>query len=76
MARASLVERLWPRGVAKEKLQIEAWLKDVAPSTELRHTNALALKEYLEAKTRRLAGRVASAAIAKSRRSLKRSNSK
>jgi uncharacterized protein YeaO (DUF488 family) len=31
-----LVERLWPRGVAKAKLQIEAWLRDVAPSTELR----------------------------------------
>jgi uncharacterized protein YeaO (DUF488 family) len=31
-----IVERLWPRGVAKQKLQIEAWLKDVAPSTELR----------------------------------------
>ena len=31
-----LVERLWPRGVKKEALQIDAWLKDVAPSTELR----------------------------------------
>jgi uncharacterized protein YeaO (DUF488 family) len=31
-----LVERLWPRGVKKEALPIEAWLKDVAPSTELR----------------------------------------
>ncbi len=31
-----LVERLWPRGVKKERLQIEAWLKDVAPSSELR----------------------------------------
>jgi len=31
-----LVERLWPRGVAKAKLRIEAWLKDVAPTTELR----------------------------------------
>jgi uncharacterized protein YeaO (DUF488 family) len=31
-----LVERLWPRGVTKAKLKIEAWLKDVAPSTELR----------------------------------------
>jgi uncharacterized protein YeaO (DUF488 family) len=31
-----LVERLWPRGVTKAKLTIEAWLKDVAPSTELR----------------------------------------
>ncbi|MBN9617393.1 MAG: hypothetical protein BGO25_18780 [Acidobacteriales bacterium 59-55] len=31
-----LVERLWPRGVKKESLQIEGWLKDVGPSTELR----------------------------------------
>lgn len=31
-----LVERLWPRGIKKEALQVEAWLKDVAPSTELR----------------------------------------
>ena len=31
-----LVERLWPRGVKKELLQVEGWLKDVAPSTELR----------------------------------------
>ena len=31
-----LVERLWPRGVKKENLQVEDWLKDVAPSNELR----------------------------------------
>jgi uncharacterized protein YeaO (DUF488 family) len=31
-----LVERLWPRGVKKENLLVEAWLKDVAPSSELR----------------------------------------
>ena len=31
-----LVERLWPRGVKKTSLKIERWLKDVAPSTELR----------------------------------------
>ncbi len=31
-----LVERLWPRGMKKEKLTMEAWLKDVAPSDELR----------------------------------------
>ncbi len=31
-----LVERLWPRGVKKSSLPIVAWLKDVAPSTELR----------------------------------------
>jgi uncharacterized protein YeaO (DUF488 family) len=31
-----LVERLWPRGVKKQNLRVEAWLKDVAPSSELR----------------------------------------
>ncbi len=31
-----LVERLWPRGVKKTSLPIVAWLKDAAPSTELR----------------------------------------
>ena len=31
-----LVERLWPRGVSKQKARIDLWLKDLAPSTELR----------------------------------------
>jgi uncharacterized protein YeaO (DUF488 family) len=31
-----LVERLWPRGIKKEDLAVEDWLKDLAPSTELR----------------------------------------
>lgn len=31
-----LVERLWPRGVKKDALPIQAWLKDAAPSSELR----------------------------------------
>jgi len=101
--RRLLVERLWPRGVSKDMLHVEAWIKDVAPSTELRkwfghdperwdqfrtkyfkeldahpdtwrpilaasrrgqvtlvysshdeaHNNAVALKEYLQAKQRR-----------------------
>ena len=98
-----LVERLWPRGISKERLHLTAWLKEVGPSTELRqwfnhdpvkwsqfrtqyfreldsrpeswqpiataarrgvvtlvysshdeeHNNAVALKEYLQAKRRR-----------------------
>ena len=32
-----LVDRLWPRGLTKEKAAVAVWLKDVAPSTELRH---------------------------------------
>ncbi|ABK19401.1 DUF488 domain-containing protein [Syntrophobacter fumaroxidans] len=31
-----LVERLWPRGMRKESLHMDAWLKDVAPSDALR----------------------------------------
>lgn len=31
-----LVDRVWPRGVAKDEVEIDEWLKDVAPSTELR----------------------------------------
>ena len=31
-----LVDRLWPRGVSKEKAHLDVWLKDIAPSTELR----------------------------------------
>lgn len=31
-----LIDRLWPRGVSKEKAKIDLWLKDVAPSAELR----------------------------------------
>lgn len=33
-----LVERLWPRGIKKENLPMEAWLKDVAPSDALRRS--------------------------------------
>ncbi len=31
-----LVERLWPRGVSKEKARLDLWLRDIAPSPELR----------------------------------------
>jgi len=31
-----LVDRVWPRGVKRERLQLDAWLRDLAPSTELR----------------------------------------
>jgi uncharacterized protein YeaO (DUF488 family) len=34
--RTFLVERLWPRGVRRDHLKMDGWLKDVAPSTELR----------------------------------------
>lgn len=31
-----LVERLWPRGLTKAKAHVDLWMKDIAPSTELR----------------------------------------
>ena len=31
-----LVDRMWPRGVSKQNIKTQAWLKDIAPSTELR----------------------------------------
>ena len=32
-----LVDRIWPRGVSKEELQIDEWCRDIAPSDALRH---------------------------------------
>lgn len=31
-----LVDRLWPRGLSKERARVDSWLKEVAPSSELR----------------------------------------
>lgn len=31
-----LIDRLWPRGLSKDKAQIDVWLREIAPSTELR----------------------------------------
>ena len=46
-----LVDRLWPRGVSKEKAGINFWFKDIAPSNELRklfHTAAIDFNEFKE----------------------------
>ena len=32
-----LVDRLWPRGLTKEKARLELWLKEISPSDTLRH---------------------------------------
>lgn len=34
--RRILIDRLWPRGLTKEKAAVDLWLKEIAPSTELR----------------------------------------
>lgn len=31
-----LVDRLWPRGLSKEKAAVDLWMRDIAPTTELR----------------------------------------
>jgi uncharacterized protein YeaO (DUF488 family) len=116
-----LVERLWPRGIAKADLELGGWLKDVAPSTELRkwfghdpdkwdefrrryvreldsrpeawtpivsaarrgtvtlvysshdteHNNAVALRDYLNAKRRRPRAVKTAAAASRPRRSVR-----
>ena len=43
-----LVERLWPRGVAKKELADAIWSKDIAPSTELRKWFAHDPKKWVE----------------------------
>lgn len=44
-----LIDRLWPRGISKEKLQLDEWHKEIAPSTELRkwfHQNSGNFDEF------------------------------
>lgn len=46
--RRILVERLWPRGLKKEALAIDAWAKEVAPSTQLRKWFAHRMEHWEE----------------------------
>lgn len=43
-----LVDRLWPRGVSKADAAIDEWLRDVAPSTELRRWYAHDVERFAE----------------------------
>lgn len=43
-----LVDRLWPRGVSKERAKLDLWLKDIAPSTELREWFGHDPKKWIE----------------------------
>lgn len=47
-----LVDRLWPRGVSKEKAALDVWLKDIAPSTELRKWFAHDPEKWLDFKAK------------------------
>ncbi len=50
-----LVDRLWPRGLTKEKASIDLWMKDVAPRTELRKWFGHDIEKWEEFKNRYLA---------------------
>lgn len=47
-----LVDRLWPRGLTKEKASVDLWLKNIAPSTELRKWFGHDPEKWTEFKTR------------------------
>ncbi|WP_042143986.1 DUF488 domain-containing protein [Paucisalibacillus sp. EB02] len=47
-----LVDRLWPRGLSKEKAKLDYWLKEVAPTHELRKWYHQNLDEFEEFKIR------------------------
>ena len=54
-----LVDRLWPRGVSKERAALDLWAKEVAPSTELRnafHHDDLSWSDFESAYRAELAG--------------------
>lgn len=45
-----LVDRLWPRGLSKERARVDLWLKDIAPSDDLRrrfHANPAAWRQFV-----------------------------
>ncbi|WEX85979.1 DUF488 domain-containing protein [Sinorhizobium garamanticum] len=61
-----LVDRLWPRGIAKDKAGIDLWLKDIAPSDALRkrfHGKPDAWDEFCTAYAAELEGAAAQAAV-------------
>ena len=47
-----LVDRLWPRGLTKEKAQVDLWLKEIAPTNDLRKWFAHDPARWTEFKTR------------------------
>lgn len=47
-----LVDRIWPRGIKKEDLHLDGWLKDVAPTDKLRHWFGHYTARWSEFKTR------------------------
>lgn len=61
-----LVDRLWPRALTKEKARIDLWLRDLAPSNEIRkwiHSHPLDWPEFREKYFEELRGASAAAAV-------------
>ncbi len=50
-----LVDRLWPRGLSKERARIDVWLKEIAPSNELRKWYQHDVEKWPEFKKRYVA---------------------
>jgi uncharacterized protein YeaO (DUF488 family) len=49
-----LVDRLWPRGVSKERAKLDDWIKEIAPSNELRKWYGHELDKWPEFKVKYL----------------------
>ena len=47
-----MVDRVWPRGVSKQRLKMDAWLKDIAPSHDLRRWFTQNSQRWEEFKTK------------------------
>jgi uncharacterized protein YeaO (DUF488 family) len=63
-----LVDRLWPRGLTKQRAAVTAWLRDLAPSNELRkwfHTQPERWEEFRKRYLKELCGSRAHAALDK-----------
>ena len=50
--RRILIDRLWPRGLSKAKAAVDVWLKEIAPSTELRRWYGHEAEKWPEFKSR------------------------
>src|SRR5215471_18984988 len=63
-----LVDRLWPRGLRKEEAGVDFWLRDIAPSTELRqwyHANLEAWTTFRNLYLKELSGKPQTSALEK-----------
>lgn len=69
-----LVDRIWPRGVSKEKAGIDLWMKEIAPSDQLRKWFAHDAKRWTEFQRRYREELRAKAALTEQLRDLKKTH--